>query len=188
MQIISSLLNLQSMYSKSKNTEEIFQESQDRVKAMSLVHEKLYRSQNLEKIDFAEYITSLVSILSASYERRQIKFKLDLSDVYLDINTAIPCGLIINELVTNSIKHAFSDNQKGTIYIKFSSEGDELKLIINDDGVGLPTDFDMEHAKSLGLLLVTSLIQQLDGDMKIHTNNGTEFEITFKELKYEKRI
>lgn len=189
MQIISSLLNLQSLYSQSKNMDEIFQESQDRVKAMSLVHEKLYRSKNLEKIDFKEYITSLVSNLSASYERQSIDFKLDLSNISLDINTAIPCGLIINELVTNSIKHAFPHKkQKAQICIKFFSQGNELKLIISDNGVGLPLDFDIDSAKSLGLQLVYSLIHQLDGDVTIKNDQGTEFEITFTELKYEDRI
>ncbi|HSO25384.1 MAG TPA: histidine kinase dimerization/phosphoacceptor domain -containing protein, partial [Methanobacteriaceae archaeon] len=187
MQIISSLLNLQTAYSKSKNPQEILKETQDRVKSMALVHEKLYKSQNLEKINFGEYLQDLVFILSGSYDTSYININVMASSISLDINTAIPCGLIINELITNSIKHAFLDSE-GTIDVEFYKEKDNLKLIVSDDGIGMPESLDIENTNTLGLRLLLSLVNQIDGDLKIHENSGTSFEITFKELEYKKRI
>lgn len=187
MQIISSLLNLQSVYSESKNPSEILKETQDRVKSMALVHEKLYKSQNLEKINFGEYIEDLVFILSRSYDTSHININVKGSPISLDINTAIPCGLIINELITNSIKHAFPDSQ-GNINVEFFRENDNLKLIVNDDGIGIPEDLDIENTTTLGLRLLSSLVDQIEGNLKIHKNNGSSFEITFQELEYKKRI
>jgi len=187
MQIISSLLNLQTAFSKSKNPQEILKETQDRVKSMALVHEKLYKSQNLEKINFGEYLQDLVFILSGSYDTSHININVKASSISLDINTAIPCGLIINELITNSIKHAFPDS-KGTIDVEFYKEKDNLKLIVIDDGIGMPESMDIENTNTLGLRLLFSLVNQIEGDLKIHGNSGTSFEITFKELEYNKRI
>jgi PAS domain S-box-containing protein len=187
MQIISSLLNLQSVYSESKNPSEILKETQDRVKSMALVHEKLYKSQNLEKINFGEYIEDLVFILSRSYDTSHININVKGSPISLDINTAIPCGLIINELITNSIKHAFPDSE-GNINVEFFRDNDNLKLIVNDDGIGIPESLDIENTTTLGLRLLSSLVDQIEGDLKIRENNGSTFEITFQELEYKKRI
>ena len=187
MQIISSLLNLQSVYSELKTPSEILKETQDRVKSMALVHEKLYKSQNLEKINFGEYIKDLVFILSRSYDTSHININVKGSSISLDINTAIPCGLIINELITNSIKHAFPDSE-GNINVEFFRENDNLKLIVSDDGIGIPKNLDIENTNTLGLRLLSSLVDQIEGDLKIHENNGSSFEITFHELEYKKRI
>ncbi|MGF7118779.1 histidine kinase N-terminal 7TM domain-containing protein [Methanobacterium oryzae] len=193
MQIISSLLNLQSRYVSEEGTLNVLKESQSRIKAMGMVHEKLYQSDNLARINFADYIKSLINELySSNYINSElIKLNIDTEDLYLDINTAIPCGLIINELITNVIKHAFPDlvnnperlskNNHGNIYIKFSKNKNKYNLIVSDDGIGLSLDTDFKNTNTLGLQLVNALVDQLDGTMKINRANGTEFIINFYE-------
>jgi hypothetical protein len=183
MQIISSLLNLQSKYIETKTPEEILKETQDRIKTMSLVHEKLYNSQDIEKIDFGDYLEGLVLILARSYDTSYLKIQVNASHIFMDINSTIPCGLIVNELITNAIKHAFPENVHGKINVDFYKEEDNLKLIIRDNGVGIPEDIDIENVETLGLNLLISLVNQLDASLKIDTANGTSIEITFKELK-----
>ncbi|MGF7117914.1 sensor histidine kinase [Methanobacterium oryzae] len=193
MQIISSLLNLQSNYIENKEHLEVFKESQGRVKSMALVHEKLYRSKDFERIDFADYIKSLASNLSCSYRIPNIDFNINIGNISLDINNAIPCGLIINELVTNSFKHAFKAaknhvDKSNKIYIEFFKEEEGFTLIVGDNGMGFPENLNFKNTHTLGLQLVNTLVEQLEGNIKLDRRDGTTFIISFKELKYKERI
>ncbi|HOU14281.1 MAG TPA: histidine kinase dimerization/phosphoacceptor domain -containing protein [Anaerolineae bacterium] len=180
LQVISSLLNLQSQGIQDKKTLEVFQESQNRIRSMALIHERLYRSSDLARVDFAEYIRNLASFLIRSYRSRTVQLDLRASDIYLSIDNAVPCGLIINELISNALKHAFIDGREGEICITMQQLADQqVKLVVRDNGVGLPKDVDYMNTGSLGLQLVTMLVQQLDGTLEIRNNAGAEFEITF---------
>lgn len=188
LQIISSLLNLQSRGIDNEEVQEVFKESQARVKSMAMVHEKLYQSQNLSRIQFKDYILSLVNNLLQTYLRDPsgIQLKTDIDDVYIDINTAVPSGLIINEIISNSLKYAFDDD-RGEIKISLRKDDDEMVLKISDNGKGFSKDFDFRTTETLGLQLVNSLVQQLDGKIELDKTKGVGFRITFKELKYENR-
>lgn len=183
MQIISSLLSLQSRYIKDENYLAIFKESQNRVRSMAMIHEGLYRTQNLARINFEKYIENLISALFSSYGIDQdiIKQKMDLNEVLLDIDTAIPCGLILNELVTNSLKHAFPNGKKGEISVLLSQEGEnKLKMIVGDTGTGFPENIDFKNTESLGLQLVNTLVDQLKGSIELKRDNGTKFTLTLE--------
>lgn len=182
LQVVSSLLDLQSQYIDEPRMLEIFRESQNRIKSMALIHEQLYQSKDCAKINLSNYIQELTSYLRRVYgmQAAQIKLELDIKEVALNINTAIPCGLIISELVSNAMKYAFPPEKGGIIKIFLDSESDNcLKLIIKDNGVGLPFHPDFKSIKSLGLQLVTILIQQMEGNLEINCSNGTEFKIHF---------
>ena len=184
MQVISSILNLQSSYIDDETALSILRESQDRIKSMSFVHESLYQSKTLSEVNFSEYIQNIARNLFHSYGRPEggINLTFDLEEVYLNLDTSIPCGLIINEVVSNSLKYAFKDRERGIVNIAFSkTKDDKLKLIIADDGIGLPDKFDIENAETLGLQLVTTLITQIGGVLEIDTSSGTKFSIVFKE-------
>ncbi|MFM1874357.1 MAG: hypothetical protein RL266_94 [Bacteroidota bacterium] len=184
MQVISSILNLQSSYITDENALGILRESQDRIKSMSFVHESLYQSKTLSEVNFAEYIQNITRNLYHSYGRPEggIDLQFDLENIYLNLDTSIPCGLIINEIVSNSLKYAFQGREKGKICLEFSKLSDgRMKLIVSDDGIGLPKDFDIENAESLGLQLVTTLITQVSGELEIDVSRGTKFNIVFKE-------
>ncbi len=191
LQIISSLLNLQARYINDEKNLEIFRDSQSRVKSMAFIHEQLYRSSDFEEVNFADYIRNLMAYLSYSHnlDPEKIKIEMNVKDVYLDINTAIPCGLIINELVTNSIKYAFPDGRSGKIRVDLDWDyHDEYVLMVGDDGIGLSEDIDFEKTETLGLQLVNSLTRQLDGQLEIDSKKGTQFKIVFNKLKYTGRI
>lgn len=181
LQIISSLLNLQAGDIKDEQTSEMFRNSISRVKSMALIHEKLYQSKDLARIDFSEYAGGLIEYLLSAYQvqSNSIRVKIDIDNTFLPVNTAIPCGLIMNELISNSLKHAFPDGRKGEIRIRFCKEG-AYTLTLSDDGIGFPESIDVHHATSLGLRLVNGLILQLGGFMKLNVEQGTEFQITFK--------
>jgi PAS domain S-box-containing protein len=187
MQIISSLLKLQSGYSKDETFSEIFKESQNRIITMSLVHEKLYQSSDFTKIDFNEYIKDIVHGLYQSYgvDTGKVSLNVIVEDVSLGVDSAIPCGLIINELVTNSLKHAFSDGRKGEIkIIVHKADENEIELTICDNGIGIPESIDFRKTESLGLHLVTILVEnQLHGKIYLDRSKGTEFKIRFKGVK-----
>lgn len=184
MQVISSLLSLQSSYVKDNQYKEMFKESQNRIKTMALIHEKLYQSHDLEKIDFKEYVIDMVQGLSRAYGvPGDIVVRVEMDTFYLGIDTAIPCGLIINELVTNSLKHAFP-GKKGEVTVSLRSEDGIIELTVRDNGVGLPENVDFENTQTLGLRLVTMLAKdQLDGEIRVDRRKGTEFCITFREMK-----
>ena len=205
LQIISSLLNLQIPYIKDEQAIEFFKESQNRVKSISMVHEKLYQSKSLDKIEFKDYISNIVTNLFQTYDVDQdtIEYKPSLDNIKLNIETSIPCGLIITELITNSIKHAFPateglgpsnkkftslNGKKGKIWVKLHSNDKKFNLIIKDNGIGLPEGLDFKNTESLGLQLVDLLVNQVDGVIELNQENGTEFKIEFEELKYKERI
>lgn len=189
LQVISSLLNLQSEYIKDKTEKEYFRESQNRAKSMALIHELLYQSMKMGRIDFAEYVKTLVYDIYKSYRNNSefIKLILELKPVTLDINTAIPCGLIINELVSNVMKHAFTPGKKGDLNINLSSNNENLVLIIKDNGIGFPSSIDFKNTETLGLKLVNTLVDQINGKIEITADNGTEFRITFPDVKFDNK-
>lgn len=182
LQVISSLLDLQSHHINDPEVLELFQESQNRVKSMALVHEKLYQSRDFARINFAEYIENLTNYLFQVYavHSHMIAIQLDIENLHLTIDTAIPCGLILSELVSNGIKYAFPDGRAGTIKIALHSQPDNrYTLIVRDNGIGVPDDLDLKRTKSLGLQLVTILTEQLEGTLEINSDCGTEFKICF---------
>ncbi|MCI0453431.1 MAG: GAF domain-containing protein [Candidatus Dadabacteria bacterium] len=189
LQIISSLLDLQSQYVNGKRTLELFHETQNRVRAIARIHEQLYQSKDLARIDFAEYIRKLGNYLFQSYgvTPNSIELKVNVQDLVLDVNTAIPCGLIINELISNSLKHAFRRRKRGEIRIDFrpdiSLKGDNnnhiYTLTVSDNGVGFPKDLNFRNTKSLGLQLVNALTNQIGGVIRLNRRNGTTFKIRF---------
>ena len=210
MQIISSLLSLQSKYIPDENYRAIFKESQDRVKSMAMIHEGLYKSDNLARINFEEYTHNLISGLFSSYgvDENIIKTKINLDNILLDVDTAIPLGLILNELITNSLKHAFPEHTppsknavladpvksmdttnsqfnyfeeiKRELSVSISQNNDMLKLVVCDNGMGLPENVDFRNTKSLGLQLVNALVDQLMGEIELEKDNGTKFIINLK--------
>ena len=182
LQIISSLLNLQSKYVRDKRDLEMMRESQDRIRSMALIHEKLYKSESLADIDSREYVTDLTRELMRLYgTKSDISLKIEVEDVFLDIDTAIPCGLIINELVSNCLKHAFPGGKSGEITVRLRSLDGKTELLVSDNGVGIPEDMNPFEAESLGLRLVTILAEdQLEGDIGLDRSKGTSFYITFK--------
>ena len=186
--IISSLLNLQSRYIKDKASKEIFTESQNRAKSMALIHERLYQSNDLKKIDFGEYIRSLSNELFNTYDADpgQITLKINVESLFLDINTTVPLGLIVNELISNCLKHGFPDGRNGEIDVDLHSKGDYYELSVKDNGIGFPKDLNYENTDSLGLQMIVSLTNQIDGNIKLNNIVGTEFMITFKEFEVKK--
>ncbi|MFB2939174.1 PAS domain S-box protein [Aerosakkonemataceae cyanobacterium BLCC-F154] len=183
LQVISSLLKLQSGYINDPPTLALFGDSQNRVKAMALIHEKLYQSSDLARIPVSEYIYQLADNLVNSYalKANHIKLNISVDKIFLDVDTAIPCGLIINELLSNSLKYAFPNNKSGEIDIEFKLvEPEKLFLKISDNGIGLPANFQLEEAESLGLQLVSNLTEQLAGNLTVNSNCGTSFTIIFK--------
>jgi PAS domain S-box-containing protein len=183
--VISSLLNLQSRYIKDKESQDIFKESQNRTKSMALIHEKLYQSTDLKNINFGDYIQKLSNDLYNAYvtNKRFIKLNVDVNDIMLDIDTSIPLGLIFNELVTNSLQHAFPQGKSGEINIKFYSKDDKYILEVKDNGIGFPDDINYKNSDSLGLKLITSLTEQIGGIIKLDNTSGTSFKIIFTEEK-----
>jgi PAS domain S-box-containing protein len=186
LQIISSLLRLQSSHIQDESLKHIFNVSQDRIQSMALIHQMLYQSKNLNSVDLSDYIRKMISRLSSIYlnKNKNINFDVDIKNVNLSINQAIPCGLIINELVSNSLKHAFKPNQKGRIYVGISNTGKgNIQISVKDTGRGLPENFHIEITNSLGLTLVCDLIKQLRGTLTLKRDEGTEFEIIFSSQK-----
>ena len=190
MQIISSLLNLQTKYVNDEEAVDILKESQNRVRSMAMIHEKLYQSKDLSHINFVDYIQSLVSNLFHSYntEKKSIKPIFEVENLSLNIDTAVPCGLIISELVSNSLKYAFPEDVTGEILVSLKFIDNKYVLIVRDNGIGMPADIDLNNLETLGLLLVTSLTEQIDGQITINRNHGTEFIIKFEEINYKNRI
>ena len=190
MQIISSLLNLQCEYVDNEKAINVLKESQNRVKSMGMIHENLYQSKDLTHINFSDYIFNLVSNLFLSYniDNTQIKPILETENVNLNMETAVPCGLIISELISNSLKYAFPNGRNGEILISLKKIKNNYQLIIQDNGIGIPKEIVLDKLESLGLKLVFQLTYQINGKIEIKRTNGTEFKILFKELKYKARI
>ncbi len=181
-QIISSLLNLQKQNYREPELLQLFNVCENRIRAMALIHEKLYNSDNLSLIDFGEFIRAMAMTISSSgFSRHDVTMSIQAEDLLIEINQAIPCGLIINELITNSLKHAFPvprDNDR--IIIELKRKDDEVELGISDNGSGLPDDFDPGKTDTLGLKLVFGLVQQIHGTIDIKNSGGTGFDIKFR--------
>lgn len=182
MQIISSLINLQSDYATDESTIKMFQDSKHRIRTMALIHEKLYMSDDISLINFSKYIKSLTTKLLEFYslKSRLITLKVISDNITMDIDSAIPCGLLINELLSNSIKYAFPDGREGNIVIKMHIKDGYYVLSVEDDGVGFPEEIDFVNPNTLGLQIVQTLTQQLDGNIELETNGFTRFKISFK--------
>jgi len=201
MQVILSLLNMQTKYIHDNMFIDVLRESRDRIKSMALVHEKLYMTENLTSVNFSDYIMSVANSLFASYRVSpdRIKLETDVKEIMLAIDTAVPCGLVINELLSNSIKHAFPENRSGKIRISMHRIMDPgagnadspqlLELKISDDGTGIPQGMDFRNMDSLGLKLVVGLCEsQLQGRIELNRAEGTEFRILFREPAYKKTV
>ena len=192
MAVICSLLNLQSKYTKDKKVLEIFKETENRIKSMSLVHTKLYQGKDLSSINLKSYIKDFTHGLFMAYQidYSKIFLRLMADDIYVTIDSAIPCGLVINEIIVNSLKYAFPNKRKGEIRIELcKTDIGEIDLRIADNGIGMPKDLDPKNTDTFGLQIVTNLIEhQLKGKVVMDLGNGVEYRITFKEPDLQKRI
>ena len=190
LQIISTLLTLQSSQNNNVNIDDLYRESQNRIQSISLIHENLYHSKDLANINFEVYAKGLITDLFDSYgvDSKMVKLNLEIDDVTMGIETAIPCGLIINELVSNSLKHGFSGLQTGEVNVKLHRLQDgDYSLIVSDTGNPFPETVNLVNNETLGLELIKNLVNQLDAQLKFDRNKK-EFNIIFKELEYMERI
>ena len=188
LQIVSSLFFFQSKTISDPQMLEMFRDGQNRVKSMALIHEKLYQSDDLANIDFREYVKKLSTFLFQSYgiDQNKIKFKNNVSNIQLDVDQAVPCGLIINELISNSLKHGFDEGDYGTVRIDMGhDEYNNLVMKVSDDGKGMPPGIDVQKIDSLGLRLVNNLTLQLNGKVEYFNKNGTTVKVTFQDAKYK---
>ena len=182
LQIVHSLLDLQTSRIEDPAILEMVQETQNRIQSMALIHQVLYQSQDFSGVDFRNFLDNLVSMLSASYglDSGRIRLSIESVNVLLPLNIAIPCGLMVNELVTNSLKHAFPDERAGNISIILARTGNGMvDLVVRDDGIGIPESLDLENNTSLGLKLVNLLSEQVDGELMTRRANPTEFTVRF---------
>jgi len=181
LQITSSLLRLQAGTIDDPQARELFESTQNRIRSIALVHEKLYQSTNIASIDFADYIRTLADLLFRTYtvDTSAIALRIDTGALFLSVETAIPCGLIANELLSNAMKHAFPQGQRGTIQVSLAQHEGSAELVIADDGAGLPADIGFDARDTLGLQLVRQLAQQIDASIEINRDRGTSFRITF---------
>jgi two-component sensor histidine kinase len=182
LQIVSSLLSLQSGYNPDPLVKEMIADSQQRIQSMALIHEILYQSRDSGSINMADYLRTLAAHLFRSYrtDDTQITLTLSVDQILLDVDTAIPCGLLLNELISNCLKHAFPDRRKGEVSIVLHADpSDQVTLTIRDDGIGFPADLDFRNSNTLGLQLVTGLVEQLQGTITMARHVGCAFTITF---------
>jgi PAS domain S-box-containing protein len=204
LQVISSLLSLQAEKFSDPKMLEAFRESQNRVASIALIHEELYKGNEIETLNFADYLRKLTAELLSLYRVRNdsLSLKLNLEQVYLNMDTAVPLGIIVSELVSNALKHAFPAEMEGEIQVNICKTGPfaakhdvsqlssfylekdffQYKLTVADDGIGIPEAIDLENADSLGLQLVNTLVEQIDGCIELKRNNGTEFTIWFRNV------
>ncbi len=181
LQVVVSLLHLQAGRIQDEQVLKVFRDSQSRIRSMALVHEKLYQSPSLSKVDYAAYIRQLATSLFRIHQidPAAVALRIEAQDIFLDIDLAIPCGLIINELVVNCLKHAFPPGQVGEVKVKMHAQDDRLVLVVSDNGVGLPEELDVYATNSLGMELVNVLTKQLDGTMTVERAGGTTFTVAF---------
>lgn len=191
LQIVTSLLKLQSGYVKDEKIKQLFKESQNRVQSMSLIHQKLYQTKDLANIDFKEYLVTLSTHLQHSFGilEDRVKIITEVHNMIMSIDNAIPAGLIVNELVSNALKHAFPGDKSGIININaaYDEYNNNYWIVVRDNGVGISKDIDFESSSSFGLKLVSTLVKQLDGEMELFTAGGSEFRITFNSAEYKER-
>jgi len=181
LQVIKSLMNLQAGKAKSQETKEFLEKSQEQIRSISLIHEKLYSSSSFSEIDFGSYLEKLAEDYEAvnDLSRRNIKLKIDVKDIILDLNKSAPCAILMNELITNSIKYAF-DTKGGLIEVLGRKENNNFILEVKDNGIGLPDDVEKRIKASVGLQLSKGLAKQIGGELEIINNNGAHFILKFK--------
>jgi two-component sensor histidine kinase len=181
LQVVSSMLGLQARSLADAETRTALRESQHRIQSMALLHECLYQSDDLARIDFANYLEKLTDQLFHSYgPQDRVRLATQLAPLQLDMNAAVPCGLIVNELLSNALKYGFPGDRPGIVRVELSeAEGNTVKLTVADNGVGLPPDFDWATSRTLGLRLVRTLAQQLHATVELNGANGAAFSITF---------
>jgi two-component sensor histidine kinase len=180
LQIIHSLLDLQAMQVEDPKALEILQDCQGRIQSMALIHQTLYQSKDFGLVDFALFLETLTGQLQGSLGSDRIALRLDLEQVMLPIQKAIPCGLIVNELVSNALKHAFPNSTGGTIQVELSGSKDGgLRFAVSDDGIGVAEDLDVDHTPTLGLHLVRLLCEQIGASLTVHRRNPTRFTVRF---------
>jgi PAS domain S-box-containing protein len=187
--VVSSLLRLQSGQVKDEESRGYFLESQNRVNAISMIHEKLYRSATFSKVNFSEYIRELAGQLFKIYKvnASRIRLNINIPDIMLDIDTMIPCGLMVNELISNVLKYAFPDDRDGELTIGLSeAEDKEYSLSISDNGAGIPEGMDINNIETLGMRIVTALVSQIGGTLQLSREGGTEFSITFRDKLFDR--
>jgi two-component sensor histidine kinase len=193
LQLVSSLLSLQSRYIQDPKALEAFKDSEDRVRSMALIHEKMYEFKQIGKISFKEYISDLVNHLFKLYaaDSKKVELVVKVEEVYLNMDLAMPCSLIANELLSNALKYAFPDGRRGRIEIHLKKVISSKKkpagtfvLLIKDNGVGFPAQIDLKNTHSMGMQIVTSLTRQLNGEIKVDRKGGTAFRIAFPEPKF----
>ena len=188
--VVANLLEFQSDYFDEPKLVQALEDSKNRVFSMALIHEKLYKSVNLDRINFGEYLEQLIEHLLESYcgIYDRVKFVPEIDPIFLNIETAHPCGLIVNELVSNVFKHAFPDGMTGEVELKLSQNSEGLiTLTVKDNGIGFPEDIDFQNVESLGMELICTLTTQLEGNLELIRGNGTTFNLTFSELEYRQR-
>ena len=187
LQLITSLLKIQGAKIEEKKYAEIFKESRNRVSSMALIHQQLYQSENFNEVHLEEYIKSLIKSLLKSYQNDSVHIETEVHvEKNLPLDYAIPCGLIINEIVSNSLKYAFHELEKGKISVKLESDNKQIILVISDNGSGIPKNIEFDTSDTLGLYLVKIIVEdQLQGMVKIDREKGTEFRITFSRKAIE---
>ncbi len=185
LQIISSILNLQTAYvGHDPRMLDLIRESQDRIRSMSFIHESLYQNKTFSSVDLSTYIDRLARNLVLSYSLSgKVELRTDLQRVELVLDQAIPCGLILNELISNALKHGYPDGAAGVITIALSSHDGRVTVEVADDGIGLPVGFDAERDSNLGLQLVATLSEQLDARLERHSGPGVRYFLTFDRIK-----
>ena len=182
LQVISSILNLQIGYIDDNDTLAVIRDCQDRIKSMAFIHESLYQKEDFAEVNFSEYLQNLCNNLKYSYmtPNRNVLLDFDIEEISLSLDSAIPCGLIVNELVSNCFKYAFENQKRGNIKVSLAKENNNKILVVHDSGQGLPQDLNIETNDSLGLQLVWTLVDQIDGEIKYEYSNGSKFIINFK--------
>jgi PAS domain S-box-containing protein len=181
LQIISSIINLQSTFVKDESSQDMLKDIQNRIKTMSFIHESLYQTKDFSSINFAEYVQNLAQNLTHSYRLydKKIEIKVIAKPIFLNLDQSIPCGLIINELVTNAFKYAFKNKNEGEINISITQQNQTVFVIVEDNGLGFPKEIDFKNTESLGLQLVVTLTEQLSGKIELETKKGTKFILSF---------
>jgi two-component sensor histidine kinase/FixJ family two-component response regulator len=190
MQVIASLLNLQVRLTKNEECRKVLIDGQTRIRSMSLVHEYLYRSPDLSKVDLTGYIRNISNYLSSVFldDPRRVRVEMELEEVLVDINSAVPCGILLNELIANALKHAFPGGRTGVVRIGLRRQpSGVLEIRVADDGVGLPEGLDFRGAETMGLQIMNLLVGQLDAVLEIDRTKGTAVTVMFRELNYGPR-
>jgi two-component sensor histidine kinase len=182
MAVISGLIGLQSSYVQDEKAKELFEESRNRIHSMALIHDKLYQHETFAKIEFCAYINDLVDYIKSSYNSTEtdVVFNVTCNDIFLNIQQAVPCGLILNELISNAFKHAFKDRREGEVKIVCTKMGGKFTMMVSDDGCGYDVEAKLRASSTLGLTLINALVDQLSGTVKTTNHKGTAYYISFE--------